>query len=116
MSSSGGFCINTFVASEKRHMWRVPFVSPSIREAAFTVSPMIVYSRRRSEPTFPATNAPLWMPMPIRNPSPSPCSCRYALKRGRRVGIISFAVATARSAWSGCSIGAPKTAMIPSPE
>ena len=96
-------------------MCRVPFVSPSMREAVFTVSPMMVYSRRRSEPTFPATNAPLWMPIPIRKPSPSPCSRRYALKRGSRVVIISFAVATARSAWSGCSIGAPNTAMIPSP-
>ena len=28
---------------------------------------------------------------------------------------ISRAAASARSAWSGCSIGAPKTAMIPSP-
>ena len=39
-----------------------------------------------------------------------------ALKRGSRVWIISFAVATARSAGSGCSIGAPNTALIPSPE
>ena len=38
-----------------------------------------------------------------------------ALKAGRRSNSISRAAASARSAWSGCSSGAPKTAMMPSP-
>ena len=79
------------------------------------VSPTAVYSIRRSEPTWPDMTLPLLMPTPIWKPSPRPCPPSHSLKRSSRGPIISSAAATARSAWSGCSIGAPKTAMIPSP-
>ena len=36
------------------------FVRPSMREAVLTVSPWTVYSSRRSEPTFPDMNGPLF--------------------------------------------------------
>ena len=38
----------------------------------FTVSPIAVYSSRRSEPTLPDMNGPLAIPTPISNPSPMP--------------------------------------------
>ena len=88
---------------------------PSSREAVLVVSPIIVYSIRRSEPTLPAITVPLLRPdadaeavVRARLPHPS----LNAVERGP---TISRAAASARSAWSGWSIGAPKTAMIPSP-
>ena len=54
--------------------------------------------------------------MPIRKPLPWPSSAIQALKRGSRTSSISRAAASARSAWSGCTSGAPNTAMIPSPD
>jgi hypothetical protein len=93
----------------------LPFVSPSMREAVFTVSPMTVYSSRFCEPTFPAMNTPLLMPMPIWNGCSIPRSCSQVLKLASRGPSISCAAASARSAWSACSSGAPKIARIPSP-
>ena len=93
----------------------VPFVIPSSREAVFVVSPIVVYSSRRSEPTLPDITAPLLSPIPIWKPSPWPELVQPLAERGSRTSSISRAAASARSAWSGCSSGAPKTAMIPSP-
>ena len=93
----------------------VPLVIPSTRDAVFTVSPIVVYSIRRTEPTWPDITSPLLRPIPIRNPSPRPASRIHSQKAGRRTSSMSRAASSARSAWSGCSIGAPKTAMIPSP-
>ena len=42
---------------------------PSSRDAVFVVSPIAVYSRRRSEPTLPGHDLPLFRPMPIPKPS-----------------------------------------------
>ena len=47
----------------------VPFVRPSMRAAVFVMSPITVYSRRRSEPTLPEMTSPVFRPMPIRNGS-----------------------------------------------
>ncbi len=86
-----------------------------MRAATFVVSPTAVYSTRRSEPTLPDITRPEFRPMPMRNPDPSSCSRSHPLKRGKRTASISRAVESARSAWSVCTIGAPNTAMIPSP-
>ena len=51
------------VSSDTR-MRATPLVSPSMRLARFTVSPIAVYSRRASEPIRPTTAGPEWMPMP----------------------------------------------------
>ena len=45
-----------------------------MRAAVFTVSPMTVYSSRFCEPTLPAMNRPLLIPMPISNGSAMPRS------------------------------------------
>ena len=50
----------------------VPLVMPSSRAAVLVVSPIAVYSSRRSEPTLPRITVPLLSPMPIRKPSPMP--------------------------------------------
>jgi hypothetical protein len=90
-------------------------VSPSSRAAVFVVSPIAVYSMRRAEPTLPAITGPVCSPMPTRNRSPDSRSPSHALNAAIAGPAISCAVATARSAWSGWSSGAPKRAMIPSP-
>ena len=51
---------------------------PSRRAAVFVVSPSAVYSRRRSEPTWPDITWPLLRPMPILKPSCRP-SCAQPL-------------------------------------
>ena len=79
------------------------------------VSPTAAYSIRRSEPTLPDMTGPLHTPMPMENGSPTLRSATQALSCGRRSRSISCTAAMARSAWSSCSSGAPKTAMIPSP-
>ena len=93
----------------------MPFVIPSIRDAVLIVSPIAVYSSRCSEPTLPDMNGPLFSPMPILKPCSKPSSRSRSLNFGSRVSSISRAAASARSAWSACSSGAPKTAIIPSP-
>src|ERR1051326_6530475 len=45
----------------------VPLVIPSSRDAVFVVSPIAVYSSRRSWPTLPDISGPLFKPMPIRS-------------------------------------------------
>ena len=40
----------------------VPFVRPSMRAAVFVMSPMTVYSRRRSDPTLPEMTSPVLRP------------------------------------------------------
>ena len=47
----------------------VPLVIPSSRAAVFTVSPIAVYSSRRSEPTLPAITGPELSPIPMRKGS-----------------------------------------------
>jgi hypothetical protein len=76
---------------------------------------MTVYSSRFSEPTFPAITSPELSPTPMRNPSPCPSLRIHSLNSSSAGPAISHAAAYARSAWSSSSIGAPKTAMIPSP-
>ena len=84
--------------------------SASTREATFTTSPMTVYSLRRTEPMLPTTAGPEWMPMPRRVGGMRPVGdqlvdAREHLEPGRdriRAGVPS-------------AIGAPKTAMKPSP-
>ena len=88
---------------------------PSMREAVLIVSPIAVYSSRRCEPTLPDMNCPLLSPMPILKPRSKPWASRISLYFGSRVSSISRAAASARSAWSSCGSGAPKTAMRPSP-
>ena len=88
---------------------------PSRRAAVFVVSPIAVYSSRREDPTLPDITSPELSPMPIVKASPCPSSASQALNRARRSPAISRAAASARSPWSACSSGAPKTAMIPSP-
>ena len=90
-------------------------VIPSSREAVLVVSPIAVYSTRCSEPTLPAITGPLLRPTPISKPRSKPCSISHALKLLQARSDHLSAAATARSAWSSCSSGAPKTAMIPSP-
>ena len=55
---------------ENSSVWPSCFVSDSIREAVLTVSPIAVYSSRRSEPMLPDISGPLIIPTPIRKPSP----------------------------------------------
>ena len=90
-------------------------VRPSRREAVLVTSPIAVYSTRCSEPTLPAITGPLFSPTPITKLCSKPCSASQALNRFSRGPIISREAASARSAWSSCSSGAPKTAMMPSP-
>ena len=86
------------VESATNSWWGVPFVMPSSRAAVLVVSPIAVYSTRRSEPTLPDITRPLLSPIPMRKPSESPFSRSQALKRGRRTSSISRAAASARSA------------------
>jgi hypothetical protein len=74
------------------------FVIASRREAVFVVSPTVVYSSRRSDPTVPDMIGPLLTPMPMRKPSPRPFSLSHPLKRGRREWSISRAAAKPQSA------------------
>ena len=104
------------VASERNTWCGVPFVMPSSRAAVLVVSPIAVYSSRRSEPTLPDITWPVLSPMPIANALAVALLGHPRVERGRAARpAISRAAATARSAWSGCSSGAPNTAMIPSP-
>ena len=73
-----------------------------------TVSPIVVYSIRRSEPTWPDISSPVLIPMPISKPDPRSFSAIHALKRGSRTSSISRAAATALSAWSGCGQRGPE--------
>ena len=68
--SSGCCTRSSRVVSEMKSGNGVPFVIPSRREAVLTVSPIVVYSMRRSEPMLPVMIEPLFRPIPIRNPSP----------------------------------------------
>ena len=90
-------------------------VIPSSREEVFVASPIVVYSIRLSEPTLPAITGPVFRPTPIRKPSCRPAARTSLLNASSAGPTISRAAASARSAWSGWSIGAPNTAMIPSP-
>ena len=79
----------------------------------FTVSPTSVYSSRSSEPSSAAAASPVDSPSPSPNggrPSPSHRSLMT-----RCFSCMASAAATARSAWSSCANGAPKTAMTASP-
>ena len=75
-------CSRCRVVSEKKSRCVWPLVIPWIRAAVFVVSPIAVYSRRRSEPTFPETTIPVFRPMPILKPSLASCS-RGELLRGK---------------------------------
>ena len=80
------------------------------------VSPIAVYSIRRSEPTCPdITRAAVEADAHLEALAEALPRCSHSLKRAAAPSSISRAAASARSAWSGCSIGAPNTAMIPSP-
>ena len=83
----------------------------SRRLAVFTVSPSTVYSFLLMLPISPATALPLLMPMRMRRVGPSLRSALNSSSRSR----ISRAARMARTAWSGMSRGAPKTAMMASP-
>jgi hypothetical protein len=48
------------------------FVIASRRAAVLVVSPTVVYSSRRSDPTVPDMIGPLLRPTPMRKPSPKP--------------------------------------------
>src|SRR5262249_779093 len=62
--TAGSKCPET--ASETgRGVWNC-LVACSMRAARFTASPMIVYSLRLAEPTFPVTARPACRPMPSR--------------------------------------------------
>ena len=63
--SPGGRRSAARVDSERRIGPASVFVRPSMREAVLTVSPCTVYSSRRSEPTFPDMNGPLFKPTPM---------------------------------------------------
>ena len=82
--SSGSRWSRCRVVSEKKSRWVWPFVIPWSREAVFVVSPIAVYSRRRSEPTLPETTMPVFRPMPILKPSLTSCSRSHAFHLGSR--------------------------------
>ncbi len=113
MSSRGRVSICR-TESARKIVWPVPFVIVSRRDAVFVVSPIVVYSIRRSLPTLPAMTGPAFRPIPILKSSP-PRSRIQALTSASAGPAISSAAASARSAWSTCSVGAPKAAMMPSP-
>ena len=79
------------------------------REAVFTVSPTTVYD---SDACTPASTSPVLRPTrsPSRRPPPSSSATSRPTSR-----CMLTAARTARSASSSWAVGAPKTAMIPSP-
>src|SRR6201999_339673 len=64
--------IATLVESATNTWWPEPLVIPSRRAAVLVVSPIAVYSIRRSDPTCPDITVPLLMPIPIAKPLPRP--------------------------------------------
>ena len=78
-----------------------------------TVSPTSVYSSRSSEPRSAAAASP------VDRPRPSPKGGRPSSSQRRLISscfsCMPSAAATARSAWSSCSNGAPNTAITASP-
>jgi hypothetical protein len=82
----------------------------SRREARFTTSPMIVYSLRVVEPTFPVTASPACSPIRIRVGAISPLALIAST-----FSMISNDAATAFRLSRASEIGAPNTAMKPSP-
>ena len=67
--SSGVAASPSTVACDMSSPYGVPFVRPSMRAAVFVMSPMTVYSSRRSEPTLPEMTSPVLRPTPMRNGS-----------------------------------------------
>ena len=105
------------MASVRSSWYGVFLVMPSMRAAVFVVSPIAVYSTRRSDPTFPDSTGPLFKPIPIRKPSPEPRSRTHALtpRKSRRQHFPSGGESTIGVVIVLLRRGAPKTAMIPSP-
>ena len=77
------------------------------------MSPTRVYSSRSSDPSRAAAASPVDSPRPSPNGG-RPSARQRPLISACRAGMSS-AAATARSAWSGCENGAPKTAITASP-
>src|SRR5207253_2612235 len=65
----------------------VPLVMPSSLAAVLVVSPIAVYSSRRSEPTLPAMTGPVLMPIPMRKSTSKPSARISSLNRARRSSI-----------------------------
>lgn len=86
------------VDSAMNSEWPEPFVRPSMRAAVLTVSPMTVYSSRSCDPTLPAMNRPLLIPIPVSNGLSIPRSRIHSLNVAMRGPSISAAAANARSA------------------
>ena len=91
-------------------MCEVPLVMPSMREAVLVVSPITVYSSRRSEPTLPAMTSPELRPTPTRKPSPRPSERIHSLNSSsagaghlarRRVGAVGVVLELDRRAEHG---------------
>ena len=103
------------VVSAMNSMWPLPLVMPSRREAVLVG----VAKRRVLDALFGADVA--CHDGAAVEPDAHHEAVVVALLGDPRVEalsrgpIISAAATSARSAWSGCSIGAPNTAMMPSP-
>src|SRR6202041_2253271 len=86
---------------------------PSRRDAKFTLSPITVEERRRSEPILPTLTSPVFKPIPIPIGG-RPARCNFWFSWARRLTICS-AQEQLKKAWSSCGTGDPQKAMIASP-
>ena len=104
---------SSMVSRDTRMRRFASLVSPSMRLARFTVSPIAVYSRRFSEPIRPTTAGPECRPMPT---SKSECSrAQLALEGLQRVGHVERAGHRVPARGRASSSGAPHIAMMQSP-
>ena len=69
-------------------MCSLPFVIDSSRDAVFVVSPIVVYSMRRSLPTLPAITGPEFSPMPIVKSAPPRSRSQALTSSERRPGHL----------------------------
>lgn len=83
------------------------------RAARFVVSPIAVYSMRRSLPMRPTTTRPVWMPMRTRTSTPE--VSRSSSRQRPSARWIASPDCTARRGASSSASGAPNTAITPSP-
>ena len=115
LTFAGGSAVTSTAAPAASRVLRLMMIFPPAasalsREATFTQSPMTLYWRLTSEPRSPATATPELMPMPTRASSGlRAASCASSSR------CIATAARTARAAWSGRAIGAPKTPSTASP-